>query len=144
MKRHITLTVGVVLLLSGAMLFAAGQGKKKMKMKMKTVTVTGTLIDTKCYGMNHDNIGNDHITPKGKVPNCASACASMGIPVGVLIGGKKGGDVVFLITPAGQLAKYMAKTARVTGQKAIGGLIPMKIEVKENGKWKKVNIATMM
>ena len=122
---------------------SVAQEKGKMK-KMKSVTLSGTLIDTKCYGMNNDNIGMDHMTPKGKVPNCAAACAKMGIPVGLLIDGKKGGKVVFLVTPSLQLADHMAKTARITGHKAIGGLIPNKTEVLEHGKWKEVKFGTMM
>ncbi|MFQ5631316.1 MAG: hypothetical protein ACE5I1_21295, partial [bacterium] len=94
--------------------------------------------------MMNANLGNDHMTPKGKMPNCAAACAAMGIPVGLLVDGKKGGEVLFLVTPSTQLANYMAQTARVTGQKALGGIIPTTIEVKENGKWKKIEIGTMM
>lgn len=142
MKKYITLFGGLILLLSSALLLGAGQQQKKMK--METVTLTGILVDSKCYGMMHENMGNDHMTPKGKVPNCASACASMGIPVALLIDGKKGAETVFLVTPAVQLAKHMAKECRVTGQKALGGVIPTKIEVKENGKWKEVEIGTMM
>lgn len=115
-------------------------------------TVTGTLIDTKCYGMNHDNHGNEHMVmkPDGtgmmQVASCATACASMGIPVGLLEGGKKDGKVFILVTPAGQLAEHAAKEARVTGQEAYpGAIIPMKVEVKNaDGEWEEVHIATMM
>jgi len=103
--------------------------------KSKTTTVKGTLVDTKCYGMNNGNMSNDHNTPKGKMSKCAAACAKMGIPVGVLEKGKKGGTVHILITPAGQLADHMSKEVKVSGMKTAGGLIPKKIEVKENG-WK--------
>lgn len=142
MKKHITLSISLLILLAGTLLLSAGQ-QQKMK-KMKPVTVSGILVDTKCYGMMHDNMYNDHMTPKGKMPKCAAACAAMGIPVGLLVDGKKGEEVIFLVTPASQLANYMAKTARITGQKALGGIIPTAIEVKENGKWKKVEIGTMM
>ncbi len=128
-----------------AVIISTTVAQEKMKMKhMKSVTLSGTLIDTKCYGMNNDNMGTDHMTPKGKMSNCAAACAKMGIPVGLLIDGKKGGEVIFLVTPSMQLASHMAKKARVTGHKAIGGLIPEKIEVMENGKWKEVKFGTMM
>ena len=116
----------------------------------KEVTVTGTLIDTKCYGMNHDNVENAHFAMKDgekmKMPNCATACANIGIPAGLLKDGKKDGEVFVLITPANAVADHMAKEARVTGELAYpGGIIPSKIEVKnDKGKWENVSVATMM
>ena len=142
MKKHIILSLSLVILLAGTFMLTAGQ-QEKMK-KMKPVTVSGLLVDTKCYGMNNANMGNDHMTPKGKMPKCAAACATMGIPVGLLVDGKKDGEVLFLVTPSTKLANYMAKTARVTGQKALGGSIPLKIKSKENGQLKKIDIGRMM
>jgi len=114
------------------------------------ITVTGKLIDTKCYGMNSANVGNDHMVP-GKedkmmtMPNCATACASMGIPVGLLVDGEKDAKVYVLITPAGGLAEHQAKEARVTGMELYGGgILPSKIEVKEDGKWVDVTPGGMM
>lgn len=81
----------------------------------------------------------------GTVPNCATACAQMGIPVGLLVGSEPGGDVIVLITPAGALANHQAKEARVTGLASyVGGVIPMKIEVKEGEEWVDVTPAGMM
>ena len=114
------------------------------------VKVSGKLIDTKCYGMNHANLDNDHMVPgkDGKMmtmPNCATACASMGIPVGLLKGGKKDGKVYMLVTPAGALAEHQSKEARVTGMEIYGGgILPSKIEVKEDGKWVDVTPGGMM
>lgn len=120
------------------------------------VKVQGQLVDTKCYGMGANmgkpamNFGNDHMVPGkgGKMmtaANCATACANMGIPVGLVEGGKPGNQTYVLITPAGQLANYMALEARVEGQKVFdGGIIPSKIEVKKDGRWEEVQIATMM
>jgi len=114
------------------------------------VTVSGKLIDTKCYGMNHGNLDNDHMVPgkDGKmmtVPTCATACASMGIPVGILEGGKKDAKVLVLITPAGALANHQSKEARVTGMEIYGGgILPSKVEVKEDGKWVDVTPGGMM
>lgn len=104
-------------------------------------TIEGTLVDTKCYTMNPKNVGNDHMSPKGTLPNCASACAKMGIPVAILTAD---GKVYTLAVPAAQLADYMAKEARVTGAVKGGVVVAEKIEVKEGGSWKPVNIATMM
>lgn len=51
-----------------------------------------------------------------------------GVPVGVLEGGKPGGTVYVLITPAPSLADHMAKTVKVTGKTAYEhGIIPDKI-----------------
>ena len=116
----------------------------------KKITVTGTFIDTKCYRMNHDNVENEHAVMQGdeimKMPNCATACAAMGIPVGILKDGKKDGEVFVLITPSVALSSHLAKTARVTGELAYpGAIIPGKIEVKnDDGKWEEVSVATMM
>ncbi len=117
-------------------------------MEMGTpVTVAGTLIDTKCYSMNHANMGNDHMMPDGStVPSCATACANMGIPVGLLEGGMADAKVFALITPAMGLADHMAHEARITGMPAFdNGIIPNKIEVKDaEGNWIEVATATMM
>jgi hypothetical protein len=122
----------------------------------KAVEVQGHLIDTKCYGMGVNmgkpavNYHNEHRVP-GKdgemqtIPNCATACANMGIPAGIVEGSEPGNKTYVLITPAGQLAEHMDKEARVQGELAFdGGIIPNKVEVKEDGEWTAVNIATMM
>lgn len=114
------------------------------------VTVSGKLIDTKCYGMNHVNHDNDHVAP-GKdgemmtLPKCATICANLGIPVGLLEGGKKDAKVYVLVLPAGALAEHQSKEARVTGMPVFdGGIIPSKIEVKDDGKWIDVTPGSMM
>jgi hypothetical protein len=120
------------------------------------ITVQGHLIDTKCYGMgvNMDkpkmNYHNTHMVlgkdgAMQEMPNCATACANMGIPAGIVEGSEPGNTTYVLITPSNQLADHMDKEARVTGERAYeGGIIPNKIEVKEDGEWKEVKIATMM
>lgn len=127
--------------------------------KPKKVTVQGHLVDTKCYGMgvNMDkpalNYQNNHMVPNPKnesemmkIPSCATACANLGIPVGIVDGSKPGNKTYVLITPANQLANYMDKEARVEGMAAYdgNGIIPQKVEVKEDGKWIEVKIGTMM
>ncbi len=107
----------------------------------KAKTYSGILVDTKCYGMNNDNVTNDH----GDMKGCAVMCAKMGIPVGLLIDGKKGGKVYVLAIPAPSLADHMGKWARVTGvEKFKRGLIPEKIEVKKGDTYEEVKIQTMM
>ncbi|NND71203.1 MAG: hypothetical protein HKN43_06460 [Rhodothermales bacterium] len=114
------------------------------------VVVTGTLVDTKCYGMDSNNTGNSHGVPMengemGEMPNCATACAAMGIPVGVLEGGKSGGKVHIIIAPAGTFAEHMAKQVRVKGEIVFpGSIMPEKVEVKGDDGWTEVQIVTMM
>lgn len=118
--------------------------------KPSVITVSGKLIDTKCYGMDNANLEDEHAVlqheEKIQIPSCATACANMGIPVGLLKDGKQGSKVYVLITPSNQLANYMAKETRVTGSPTFeGGLIPEKIEVmNETGEWEEVQLATMM
>lgn len=107
----------------------------------KAKTYSGILVDTKCYGMNNDNVTNNHDGMKG----CATMCAKMGIPVGLLIDGKKGGKVYVLTIPAPVLADHMGKWARVTGVEQFKrGLIPEKIEVKTGDTYEEVKVHTMM
>ncbi len=112
------------------------------------VTVTGTLVDTKCYGEMPDmNKANDHMVPGKngemiKMPNCATACASMGIPAAIAT---EDGKTITLIVPAGQVAEHMGKETRVTGNVAFdGNIIPKKVEVKDGQQWKEVGITFMM
>lgn len=157
-------TFPLVLILGLALVFAAcqqsgeygeeaGEHEEAMEdagsMEMaQPVTVSGLLlVDTKCYGMNHANTGNDHMMPDGStVPNCATACANMGIPVALLEGTEADATLHTLITPSTGLADHMAHEARITGMPAFdNGLIPNKIEVKDDaGNWVEVAVATMM
>lgn len=111
------------------------------------VMIEGKFIDTKCFGMDEMNSENTHKVPgkDGKMmdmPKCATACANMGIPTGLLL---EDGTVVILVTPTNQLAEHMAKEARITGNMVYeGGIIPEKVEVKEGEKWMEVKIGTMM
>lgn len=111
----------------------------------KLKTFSGILVDTKCYGMNNDNFTNDHMSPKGNMPGCAAMCAKMGVPVGLLVNGKKGGKVYVLTIPAPALADYMGEWVRISGVKTFKrGLIPKKIEVKKGDSYEEVKIETMM
>lgn len=120
-----------------------GSGTKQERPTMGKVTVEGTLIDTKCYAMNHANIGNDHQSPDGLVKKCAAKCAKDGIPVAVL---EENGKVLILTAPAKALAPYMAQHVRVVGSVPFeGALLPDKVEVRSaDGQWKEVEITTMM
>jgi len=131
MKQGGMLTLTLVLTMGIAVALSGGEGK----------TIEGTLVDTKCYSMDARNVSNEHVTPKGTLPKCATACANMGIPVAILTAG---GKVYTLAVPAGQVANHMAKQARATGMVKGGVVVAEKLEVKEGNTWKEVNIATMM
>lgn len=109
------------------------------------ITVQGTLIDTRCYGLNHSNSGTDHLTPNGLIDNCASICAKMGIPVGLLVDGKVNGKVYLLVVPAPALANYMGEFVRVMGKPIFkNGIVIKKIEVKKDDKFEEIKIINMM
>lgn len=131
MKRTTILTL--VLALSFAVSTALAGGKAK--------TVEGTLVDSKCYLMSEKNAGNDHMTPKGNMPNCGAACAKMGIPVSLLTAD---GKIYTLAVPAGALADYVGQQARVNGAVKQSAVVVEKLEVKDGNTWKEVNLATMM
>jgi hypothetical protein len=144
MKRIFPLLIAGLFIFAGTIFPNAPETSKK-------ITVTGTLVDTKCYGMMPKaNIGNDHKVPgpDGKmmeVPSCATACSAMGIPAGIVEGGKAGNKTYVIIASTTQLKSHMAKEARVVGEPVFGGgIIAEKIEVKENGKWVDVTPAAMM
>lgn len=113
---------------------------------MKSMNFEGTLVDSKCYSlMPKMNAGLDHqiMGEDGKmksVKGCATVCANMGIPVGIL---DKTGKMYVLAAPAGQLATHMAKETKIMGKEMNGVLIVDKLEVKEGNTWKEVKIVYM-
>jgi hypothetical protein len=140
-----TMVFLVVLLAGSAAVGLAQKGEKEIADESRTIQ--GILVDMKCYPVNMEaNVGDDHQTPKGKMPACATTCAKMGLPVGLLVGGEVGGELVVLITISTALGDYMTKEARVTGVSILEGkgIIPDKIEVKKGDEWKEVKVATMM
>lgn len=162
--RMTLLSVGMVLA-CGGMVMAQGSGSSRYEsrparrrvetprsasaqkaMPGRPVTVVGTLVDMKCYTMMPAaNIGDDHRTEDGTVmEGCAAACAKMGIPVGIVPGGKAGGHALVLAVPAKQLAPHMGRTARVMGRQVGESLIVKSIQVQEDGSWKTVKVKTMM
>lgn len=131
-----------LLLIIGAFLLAASPSEETLG------KFEGTLVDTKCYTMMPKmNAGNDHKVKDMKsgkmmdMPNCASACATMGIPAALL---DKNGKMHVLAAPASQLAKHMAKEARIEGKSSHGVLIVDKLEVNDGGTWNEVEIMYMM
>jgi len=120
-----------------------GSEKKTEIATAKKITVEGLLVDSKCFGMMRSNTGNDHQSPDGLMKGCAAKCAKDGIPVAVL---QESGKVLILAAPAKAFAPYMAQHVRVTGTVPFEGtIIPDKVEAQSaDGKWKEVEITTMM
>lgn len=121
----------VLLVLSVLVVFLQAGDKQEM---MKSETIEGTLVDSKCYAMG-GFLTNDHMNMKGdKMPSCATACASMGLPVALVTADKK---VHILAVPAKEYAQWMAMELRLTGMQGKNAdvFIPEKLEVKENGNW---------
>ena len=120
MRKLITLVAGILLLGSN---FANAD------------EWTGKLVDTRCMAMNTMNSGQDH--KAGAMVGCATACARMGIPVALLVGGK----MFTIAAPAASFADYMAKDATISGQLTQDNIIlPMKVIVDG----KEVNVQGMM
>jgi hypothetical protein len=92
--------------------------------------VQGELIDTYCYSSGGAK-GEGHA-------KCATKCMNSGIPAGILVDGK----VWILGTNPKPLAKYAAKTIRVTGEMDADThmILPKTIEVQEDGKWEPVKM----
>lgn len=138
-KRHLALMITVLAALSaGLSRMAEADENEKV--------IEGVLIDTKCYAQDSRNWVNDHETPNGTMANCGAGCAAMGIPVGILEGGKEGGAVYVLLVPSRSLADHVGKWGRVTGRVVFdGSLLVKSLEVKgEDGQYKKVSIVSMM
>jgi len=102
-----------------------------------TLAFQGKLIDTHCYNLDQQNIGDDHTLPEsGFREDCAAYCANLGYPVAVLIDGKPGNKVWILRFSAQVFADYMAETVRVEGNFISDGLVqPSKVEMKTDEGW---------
>jgi hypothetical protein len=69
----------------------------------------------------------------------------MGIPSGIVEGGKIGGRTYIIIASANGLKDHMDKEARVTGTSAFeGGIIASKVEVRDGDAWIDVTPGAMM
>lgn len=140
-KVSLILTLAVVLSAVFFVIVQAGDEKDK---QAGAATIEGVLVDTKCYSTG-GFVENTHKDADGNdIPNCATACASMGIPVAVLDADK---NVHVIAGPASGYAGWMSKEVRMHGMfgKYARVFIPDKIEVKEDGKWVKKDVpGTMM
>lgn len=69
-----------------------------------SATVQGTLINTRCYSRNNEDVENAHVvkTPEGAmrtIESCATTCANMGIPAAILKDGEAGADTYVILAP---------------------------------------------
>lgn len=139
--RKISLILSIVFMVSSILFLMLHAGDEKTE---GAATIEGTLVDMKCYSAG-GFVTNDHKDAKGNtLANCATACASMGIPVGVLDAEK---NVHVIAGPAQGYANWMAKDVRMHGTfgKYAKVFIPDKVEVKEDGKWVEKDLpGTMM
>ncbi|MGH7598140.1 MAG: hypothetical protein ACREOI_17445 [bacterium] len=126
MRKSPVVVLFIVLLMAFAVVVMLSAQEKAAA---KPETVTGTLVDLKCYS-TAGVLTNDHGSAKG----CGAACASGGLPVGLVDANKK---VHVLGVSAPDYASYVGQELRFTGThgKHADILIPEKLEVKENGKW---------
>jgi len=122
--RKLSVVVLFAVMAFGAMLLSAQD-----KEMAKSESLTGTLVDVKCYAAG-GFMTNDHGTMKG----CGAACATGGLPVGLVDANKK---VHLLAVPAPAYASYVGMELRLTGMHAKNAdvFIPEKLEVKEGDKW---------
>ena len=127
---------GIVLLLSACNPGSDASRPSENAAQGDSLTITGTLVDTRCFNLDPANVGVDHVRPEGFVKACAQACANMGFPAAVLVGGEPGGDVWVLITLPSILADYMAETVRVDGVvRSAGVLIPFRVQYRAGDEW---------
>ena len=115
------------------------QETKPAPQKPAPVTISGTLVDTKCYAMSADNFTNDH----GDIKGCGTACANLGIPVGIVKDGKKGDPAVILLAPSRSFADRVGATVRATGSYVWknAAILVDKAEYKDSGgSWVEIKI----
>ncbi len=145
-RRTLVLATLTVCALVVALTGAAQMAKPKM------VTLSGKVIDITCAAKgkvmmdswtNAEN--EEHKTPGGPKPGCATMCLKGGQPAGLF----KDGDIVaaFACNPRNTLADFAAQDVEVQGFWGGGGtvktFVPGKIRAAGGGDWQDVDCATM-
>jgi hypothetical protein len=102
----------------------------------QATTLEGTLVDGKCYLMNHANTGNDH----GSVKACGTMCLKGGTPAAVVT---KDGQFHPIMAAAGSFADIVGQTVRVTGPVEGDSVLAKKVEVNKGGRWQEVKLTGM-
>lgn len=120
--------------------------------KPKVVTLSGKVMDLTCASKGKvmmdswTNAENDeHKTPDGPKPGCATMCLKGGQPAALFSDGKI--EAIFGCNPRETLANYAAKNVEVKGFWAGGKkdniFIPQQIAAAGSTDWEEVNCATM-
>ena len=93
-------------------------------------TIEGELVDITCFTSGAS--GSSH-------QMCAIACAKRGQPIGVVA---EDGKVYTLLTVSSDMAEFMAKTVKITGElhEQSQSIKPTKILVMEGDKWIAVDV----
>lgn len=134
-------------------LVAGVAGAQDMK-KPETVTISGKLVDLSCaakgqamMGSDNNALNNDHMTPNGKMANCATMCLKGGQPAGIYSDGKL--TATLLANASLNLYKFAAKDVEVMGfwagkkKDKTATFMPAKIRVQGTTEWTDVQAAQM-
>ncbi len=147
-------TVVPVAMFALAFVLVAGvAGAQEMK-KPETVTISGKLVDLTCaakgqamMGSDNNAINNDHMTPNGKIANCATMCLKGGQPAVIYSDGKL--TATLLANASLNLYKFAAKDVEVMGfwagkkKDKTATFMPAKIRVKGTKEWTEVQTKQM-
>lgn len=125
--------------------------------KPETETLSGVMADFTCaskgkvmmdswYNATHD----DHKTPDGPKPSCATMCLkNLGQPAALFDAGKEKMVAVFACSPQHTLGEYAAQEVEVQGFYAGAkgdhprAFVPAKIRKAGGGEWSEVTCAVM-
>ena len=134
-------------------LVAGLAGAQDMK-KPEIVTISGKLVDLSCaakgqalMGSDNNAINNEHMTPNGKIANCATMCLKGGQPAGIYSDGKL--TATLLANASLNLYKFAAKDVEVQGfwagkkKDKTATFMPAKIRLKGTTDWTEVQTAQM-
>lgn len=97
------------------------------------IMVTGKLVDMRCYSQNYRNHTDDHVTATGGImKNCGAACMKLGVPCGILEGGKPGNPLYVLLIASPVLVDYIDRKAAVRGRlmRDSGALFPVDFQAE--------------
>ena len=123
--------------------------------KPEPVTISGVVADYSCASKGHAMMGNwynathdDHKTPDGPKPGCATMCLkALGQPAALFDTSKETMTAVFACNPEHTLAGYAAKEVEVMGfwggEGSSNAFVPQKIRAAGAGEWEEVVCAQM-
>ena len=104
----------IVVLMSVAVAVGAVADESKKGTAKKTFE--GTLVDVKCYSLDHKNTGDKH----GDMDGCGKACLEQGLPAGLVTGG----HLYVLAADPRPLADHVGQKAKLQGDLKDNILIP--------------------